>query len=1066
MATKEIGLKLKITSDGTEKVIKNLTDLETELSRLQTEIKTLDFGSPAFLAASKNIQTLKSKIDDVDKATEGLGAEKRFRALGDSVNVLVGSFQVLSGIIGLIISDSESLEEVQQAEAFALGVLNIALGVNAVNTALVESATTRAALATKISTIATKAATIAQRIFNAVMSANPILLVVGAITLLTTALFAYTKSVSKASTEAEKENEILDEQKKLVLDLAKARIEATASAQIQLRILTDNVRARNLELSVIEELKKEYPGFNAFLNRNNELTEQGSKFLELQIKLLGVKATLDALYKKQTDLSVDSQTALNEALAFQNTFIGRVINSLKFGNNIANQFYGAAVDAVSEFAPAQAAVSNEIAKAEDELNKLQGTLKPLEKILKDTAEAEKEVAKETKETTKTFDKQTQKVLERVGVLDLLVKKLGEAQGAELKFLDGVSEKQNEIISQQNDFILSQSEELATRGEIVSKVLKDLFFESIPDAKDFVESTGVVFELFDKIQERLKDPNFDFKKAIGFDTFLEEFTKGDDVLKEFVKTIPEETKIAFNEFFNSYRDRITGLKQQFSVIGGQTIDFLAAEPGELFKLLREVEKEQSRLFKARLKEGKTENAILKEGRDLVLTRILGEEGLTNATNKLKAAQEAYNQALRGTDATAIESAQTTLKNQQDIVNKYKELGDVILDGVVRNNKFVESIQEGREAFEKAAVVIDANAAKILQPLDPVKVKEYFQKQAADYVFILRDITKNNEQYLQRFGLDGVNAVLAGINLGLQDLEGKSREELQALQTNLKTFGEELQKDFNLEENPFIKLLDEIGNRLKKLPTEAQENVAKSLESIKEVVETILVVFNDLSSRFSQLLASNTSLLLEQLAYAEEQALATIGNFTERERQEQDKVRKETAKKRFEIEKQARVQELQFSIANTIANAAAAVVSALGLPAPPPIPQLYAASIAGLTAAQVAVIRDQLQFTQSKQFIGRRGGLIQGANHEGGGVPAMLEGGEFVVNKEGVRQFGDIISSINNATGGRSLSIDDSRIVQAIASQNSNTKQPLKAYVLYNDIQSTTKLNQKITQLARL
>jgi hypothetical protein len=79
--------------------------------------------------------------------------------------------------------------------------------------------------------------------------------------------------------------------------------------------------------------------------------------------------------------------------------------------------------------------------------------------------------------------------------------------------------------------------------------------------------------------------------------------------------------------------------------------------------------------------------------------------------------------------------------------------------------------------------------------------------------------------------------------------------------------------------------------------------------------------------------------------------------------------------------------------------------------------------------------------------------------------MLEGGEFVVNREAVRRFGDTISDLNSATGGRRLAIDDSRLVQAISSQNSSST-PLKAYVLYNSIQDTQKLNKKITQLARL
>ena len=84
---------------------------------------------------------------------------------------------------------------------------------------------------------------------------------------------------------------------------------------------------------------------------------------------------------------------------------------------------------------------------------------------------------------------------------------------------------------------------------------------------------------------------------------------------------------------------------------------------------------------------------------------------------------------------------------------------------------------------------------------------------------------------------------------------------------------------------------------------------------------------------------------------------------------------------------------------------------------------------------------------------------------GGVPAMLEGGEFVVNRAAVDRYGDIIGDLNSSTGGRKLSIDDSRLVQAISSQN-NTSTPIKTYVLYNDIQNTEKLNAKITQLARL
>ena len=186
MANTTIGIKLNFRSQGQEKVIQNLEGLNMELrelqqilleadfTRLQTALKTLDFGSAAFKQASIDIQTLKSRIDEVDKATEGIGAEKKYRALGDAINVATGSFQVLSGVLGLVLTNEEDLIAVQKAEAQALQVLNIALGINAINTAIVESATLRASLALKAQAIATRVATTAQTLYNAALAANPI----------------------------------------------------------------------------------------------------------------------------------------------------------------------------------------------------------------------------------------------------------------------------------------------------------------------------------------------------------------------------------------------------------------------------------------------------------------------------------------------------------------------------------------------------------------------------------------------------------------------------------------------------------------------------------------------------------------------------------------------------------------------------------------------------------------------------------------------------------------------------------------------------------------------------
>ena len=154
---KEVGIKIKITSDGGEKVINNLNQLESELSALQTQLKTADFGSEKFNNIAQSIQTLKSRIEDVDKATEGLGVEKRLSAINATTGLLTGSFQALSGVLSTITSDEETLAQVQAAEAQALNVLNIALGVRAVSEGVLESRLFRRIAAEKLSAATSKA---------------------------------------------------------------------------------------------------------------------------------------------------------------------------------------------------------------------------------------------------------------------------------------------------------------------------------------------------------------------------------------------------------------------------------------------------------------------------------------------------------------------------------------------------------------------------------------------------------------------------------------------------------------------------------------------------------------------------------------------------------------------------------------------------------------------------------------------------------------------------------------------------------------------------------------------
>jgi hypothetical protein len=376
------------------------------------------------------------------------------------------------------------------------------------------------------------------------------------------------------------------------------------------------------------------------------------------------------------------------------------------------------------------------------------------------------------------------------------------------------------------------------------------------------------------------------------------------------------------------------------------------------------------------------------------------------------------------------------------------------------------------------IIDANKEKIDAAFDPKRFEgltNYFKENAGQYEVILQDILDNSKKYFDKFGEQGVQAIFTGVAAGIKEIDNKTRPELEKLKKDLKGFGDAVANVFKLKGgNPFAKAIDEIDKKLKQLPTAAEEAFSKSVNKIKELTDTLATALNEISSRFQSVIQGQTSLYLEELEYRKDQTLATIGeantgNLEQDKRIEAERlaVQKEYEKKKFDIEKQARIQELEFALANTLVGAAQAVVNALTIQ-PLPLGIALSAVVAGLTAAQVAVINDQIQFTRNKTYIGRTGGLVEGSSHDtyGGGVPTMLEGGEFILNKEAVRAYGDQIQSINTATGGKPMAIDDSRLIQAIAKQNLSTKTPLKAYVLYNDIQDTTKLNNKIEKLARL
>jgi hypothetical protein len=77
---------------------------------------------------------------------------------------------------------------------------------------------------------------------------------------------------------------------------------------------------------------------------------------------------------------------------------------------------------------------------------------------------------------------------------------------------------------------------------------------------------------------------------------------------------------------------------------------------------------------------------------------------------------------------------------------------------------------------------------------------------------------------------------------------------------------------------------------------------------------------------------------------------------------------------------------------------------------------------------------------------------------------LEGNEAVINRRSTLQYSGLLSQINESGGGRPLLVNnimDSRLAEVLASVKS---EPIRAYVLEQDITKSQAVNRRLEELA--
>ena len=247
-------------------------------------------------------------------------------------------------------------------------------------------------------------------------------------------------------------------------------------------------------------------------------------------------------------------------------------------------------------------------------------------------------------------------------------------------------------------------------------------------------------------------------------------------------------------------------------------------------------------------------------------------------------------------------------------------------------------------------------------------------------------------------------------------------------------------------------------------EAKKNAEELLNIEKEkwgkISETFdywsgkaMEVANNLSAIFSQ----NTEQRINEVNQSfelESEKLNQLKDARIISEEEFDAKRKELEQKKTQDERKLKREQFnrdkKFNLAQAGIDTASAILQAIAQFGPPPSPIGIAAIIAAtaIGATQMAVIGKQ-------QFKANRGGVVPGQASSVDRVNSLLSPGEMVINSNSASMYPDLLSTINQLGGGKSLSpnttfMSSSTKTTPTVFNDNKENSVIRAYVVESDI----------------
>ena len=298
--------------------VKTLGSLKDELEAINAELEQTEVGSKAFVELSDKARSTSSEIKTLEKTFEGLEPQQKTEAFVKGFEGIAGAVAVTAGSLQLFGVESDRIgkleEKVQGAIAIAIGARSVAEGA-------LQARIAARIIAEKAAAVSTKVLTVAQRVYNAVLAANPIFLLVTVIAAVTTGIYALSKALKSNTEDVEdntdaliKQNQARTEGQEFSLRLAKARGESAIELkkrELELaNTLVEGAKLRKKQAKDEEEIEKAREEFSQALQNRIVLRTELIK-LEKDERERIAKEEEEARQKRLEKLKKDRQEEID-----------------------------------------------------------------------------------------------------------------------------------------------------------------------------------------------------------------------------------------------------------------------------------------------------------------------------------------------------------------------------------------------------------------------------------------------------------------------------------------------------------------------------------------------------------------------------------------------------------------------------------------------------------------------------------------------------------------------------------------------------------------------------------